>query len=222
MKFHLTAKSSNVKTGPMPVSTTTADTCPNACSLKDGGCYAKSGPLALHWRRIEATGMDLDSFCAAVNQLDDGAIWRHNQAGDLPGDGDYINTKSLSMLVNANMGKRGFTYTHYDPRIADNAAAIEDANDNGFTINLSAETLDQADEYAALGIAPVVTVLPIDQSENLTTPQGRKVVVCPATQRDDVSCMTCQLCQRQRNTIVGFPAHGTSKKKAQAIFFAKR
>ena len=31
----------------------------------------------------------------------------------------------------------------------------------------------------------------------------------PATQRDDVSCATCQLCQRPRDTIVGFPAHGS-------------
>ena len=222
MKFHLTAKSSNVKTGPMPVSITTADTCPNACSLKDGGCYAKSGPLAIHWKRTETQGVDLSEFCAKVNQLVDGSLWRHNQAGDLPGNGDYINTKALSMLVDANRGKRGFTYTHYDPRIADNATAIEDANDNGFTINLSAENLEQADEYAALSIGPVVPLLPIAQTETTVTPAGRKVVVCPATQRDDVSCMTCQLCQRQRNTIVGFPAHGTSKKKAQAIFFVKR
>jgi len=49
------------------------------------------------------------------------------------------------------------------------------------------------------------------------TPAGRKVVVCPATIRDDVSCASCQLCQRQRDFIIGFPAHGTSKKKASAI-----
>jgi hypothetical protein len=35
------------------------------------------------------------------------------------------------------------------------------------------------------------------------------VVICPATQRDDVSCASCQLCQRQRTAIVGFPAHGS-------------
>ena len=56
---------------------------------------------------------------------------------------------------------------------------------------------------------PVVVVLPSNQTENTVTPKGRKVVVCPATQRDNVSCATCQLCQRQRSTIVGFPAHGS-------------
>jgi hypothetical protein len=55
-----------------------------------------------------------------------------------------------------------------------------------------------------------------DATDNAMTPAGRKVVVCPATQRDDVSCATCALCARQRDVIVGFPAHGVAKKKAMA------
>jgi hypothetical protein len=53
---------------------------------------------------------------------------------------------------------------------------------------------------------------------NVATPEGRKVAVCPATYQDNVSCATCQLCQRaKRKVIVGFPAHGASKRKASAI-----
>jgi hypothetical protein len=98
-----------------------------------------------------------------------------------------------------------------------NAEAVRAANANGFTINLSANNLQHADELAALGVGPVVTVLPTDQASNTVTPNGRKVVVCPATQRDNVSCATCGLCARQRDAIVGFPAHGTSKRKVDAI-----
>jgi len=58
----------------------------------------------------------------------------------------------------------------------------------------------------------VVVVLPSTQNQNTVTPKGRRVVVCPATQREDVSCATCQLCQRQRDVIVGFPAHGTKRR----------
>ena len=65
---------------------------------------------------------------------------------------------------------------------------------------------------ADTGAGPVVVVLSSDATANAVTPAGRRVVVCPATQRDDVSCATCQLCQRQRDTIVGFPAHGTRKR----------
>ena len=37
--------------------------------------------------------------------------------------------------------------------------AIADANANGFVVNLSADTLAEADELAALNVGPVVVVL---------------------------------------------------------------
>ena len=113
-------------------------------------------------------------------------------------------------------GRRGITYCRKTPFGKINANAIAKANRDGFTINLSANNLDHADRLADLGIAPVVTVLPSDGTST-TTPSGRKVVQCPATSRDDVSCKTCQLCQRQREVIVGFPAHGAAHRKANAV-----
>jgi hypothetical protein len=113
-------------------------------------------------------------------------------------------------LVHANIGKRGFTYSHY--RDADSLAWIGHANAWGFTVNLSANDLADADTLADTGAGPVVCVLPSTQTTNTTTPAGKRVVVCPATQREDVSCASCQLCQRQREVIVGFPAHGTRKR----------
>ena len=211
---HLTLKSANEKTGPIPVSTTEAATCPPTCPMRDG-CYAKSGPLALHWGKVSdhSRGMPWGDFCASIEGLPEGQFWRHNQAGDLPGNGVHIDDLALYQLVAANIGKRGFTYTHYLPQVGTNARAIKAANDNGFTVNLSANNLAECDALADLGIGPVVTALPADQAENLRTPKGRTIVVCPATQRDDVSCATCQLCQRQRDTIVGFPAHGPMKNR---------
>lgn len=244
LTVHLARKSDNVKTGPIPVSTSTAATCP-ACPFKDKGCYAASGPLALHWRKVTAgeRGTGWGEFCETVATLPEGQLWRHNQAGDLPGNGDTVDRAALDALVMANKGRRGFTYTHKPVEGASatakaNRAAVSNANVNGFTVNLSANNLPHADRLAGMGIAPVVTVLPLDYqrgnakgqwTESMdaykarlaalpqSTPEGRKVVVCPATYRDDVSCATCQLCQRQRNSVVGFPAHGVSKKAASAI-----
>jgi hypothetical protein len=135
----------------------------------------------------------------------------------LPGQGDDLDIMALSQLIQANRGKRGFAYTHKPLNNGHERDMIAIANRNGFTINLSANNLSHADDLADLEIAPVVCVLPADATENTTTPQGRKVVVCPATQRDDVSCATCGLCARLRDAIVGFPAHGNGKKKADAI-----
>ena len=222
MNFHLTLKSSNVKTGPIPVSTSSAATCPPTCPFNNSqGCYAGSGPLALHWRKITdgTRGDQFAEFLDKIQALPNGQLWRHNQAGDLPGNGIEIDGAALGDLVKVNFNKRGFTYTHYDPSIGDNAKYIKGANQFGFTINLSANTPAHADELSALNIGPVVTVLPADQVENTLTPAGRKIVVCPATIREDVSCSTCKLCAvTDRTVIIGFPVHGTQKKRAARVF----
>lgn len=211
MQVHLTLKSANVKTGPIPVSTTAKESCPADCAMR-AGCYAASGPLALHWAAVSAgtRGTSWGEFTQAIAALPEGQLWRHNQAGDLPQTGGTIDAVKLGQLVQANIGRRGFTYTHH--RDAASLAWVKHANAWGFTVNLSANDLQDADVLADTGAGPVVVVLPSTQTQNTTTPAGRKVVVCPATQRDDVSCATCQLCQRQRSTIVGFPAHGTKKR----------
>lgn len=225
MKFHITLKSANAKTGPIPVTTSARDTCSPSCPFMKNGCYADSGPLALHWDKVTRgeRGVSFDELCAIIAKLPDGQLWRHNQAGDLPGIGDAISDEIVP-LVAANAGRKGFTYTH-KPVIGDSAMIIRNranvrvANERGFTINLSANSLAHADELAALKIAPVVVVLPADATSNCVTPKGRKVVVCPATQRDDVSCATCKLCANASATrpIIGFPAHGSGAKKASAV-----
>lgn len=222
MFTHLTLKSRNAKTGPIPVSTTASASCPTACPFNNanaGGCYANGGPLAIHWRKVSEgkAGESYAKFLDKIAALPQGQLWRHNQAGDLQGLGDTIDTTALAQLVKANAGKRGFTYTH-KPMTTDNANAVANANANGFTVNLSANNLRHADQLSDLGVGPVVAVVASDATENTTTPQGRKVVICPATQRDNVSCATCKLCAvAQRDFIVGFPAHGASKRKAESV-----
>lgn len=217
----LTMKSSNGKTGPIPVSTSTAKTCPDACPLKTAGCYAHAQPLAGRWQEVTEGrfGMSWRAFCDAIAKLPAGQLWRHNQAGDLPGSNNHINAPDLARLVDANKGKRGFTFTH-KPMTPGNARAVQEANAGGFTINLSADTLAEADQLAALAIAPVVVVLDAEPGKrhDLTTPAGRAVRTCPATYLPNVSCQSCALCSRQnRQVIVGFPAHGSQKKAAAAI-----
>jgi hypothetical protein len=223
MRVHLAKRSKNSKTGPIPVSTTSADTCPQACPLKDGGgCYAEANfYLRQHWNKVTRgdRGSGWGDFCEDIAALPDGQLWRHNQAGDLPGEGNRINTTELGQLVAANKGKRGFTYTH-KPMTSDNRIAVTAANAHGFTVNLSANNATHADELAALEIAPVVVVLPSSVQGNVKveTPAGRRVVVCPATYREDITCASCGLCQvRDRKVIVGFPAHGAAGAAANRV-----
>jgi hypothetical protein len=220
---HTTFKSNNRKVGKIPVTTTSADTCPDACpfnNANEGGCYANGGPLAMHWAKVTRgeRGDAWDTFIRNVSSFKDGQLWRHNQAGDLAGDGKRLDADANAQLADANVGKRGFTYTHY-PVLTDkhNAKVVKRMNDKGFVVNLSANNAKHADALYDMGIGPVATVLPADQTTNTMTPKGRKIVVCPATIRDDVSCSTCQLCAKPRDAIIGFPAHGSSKRKADAV-----
>ena len=157
----LTRKSGNSKTGPIPVTPTSKATCSPTCPLFEQGCYAAQSHLGAYWRRLSATAagdtfkhgngtvqtLTWDELCAAVTEFDADQLWRHNQAGDLPGDGSAIDIVALAQLTEANKGKRGFTYTHKPPT-PDNAAAIKAANDGGFTINLSGNNLAHADKLA--------------------------------------------------------------------------
>ena len=205
----------------MPVTTSTATTCPTSCPFKANGCYAYGYPLKGHWDKVTEgeRGDDWSTFISKIKALPPMQKWRHNQAGDLPGDMEELDGDKCVDLARANEGKRGFTYTHYN--VLDNfqnAIIVNSMNHLGFTVNVSANNLDHADKLCDMDIAPVVVVLPIEQTTNTVTPKGRKVVVCPATFKDDVSCASCMLCEKwDRNVVVGFPAHGTSKKKASVV-----
>lgn len=215
-------KSSNAKVGPIPTTTSDRSTCPDSCPLRGkGGCYAESGFYTrLNWDKIDARerGSNWQALCDNVKALPDGQVWRHNVAGDLPHDNGLIDSVALGQLTMANRGRKGFTYTHHDMRIPHNRLYVALYNSMGFTINLSANNIDHADELVSLGIAPVTVVLPADQEGNyLETPAGNRVVVCPAITNDDITCGGCQLCQKaHRKVVVGFPAHGSRKRAAES------
>jgi hypothetical protein len=219
---YLNPKSANRKTGPIPVSTTSEANCPNACPFMDSGCYAKGFPLRGRWQEVTdgARGTKYSAFIHLIHALPDGQLWRHNQAGDLIGNRKTIDAGALNSLASANAGKRGFTYTHYDViKNKANRSAVAKANANGFTVNLSANNLDHADALVKTNAGPVVVVMPRDFTGKTTTPDGHKVIQCPATViGNDTTCADCALCQKQNGrAIVGFPAHGNARKRAENI-----
>lgn len=230
IRVQFTRVSGNRKTGLIPVTTSASVTCPAACPFRHdnaGGCYAAGGPLALLWRKVDAglAGLSWDEFLQEVRRLPKGQLWRHNQAGDLPGDGDAIDVAAFGELILANKGRNGFTYTHKpvtgDYRLT-NGGMIATANREGFTVNLSANDLVHADELASLDIGPVAVVLPAEQTAATRTPAGRPVAICPAVLSDEVSCASCGLCANaKRKAIIGFPAHGASKRKASRVAMGK-
>lgn len=216
LKFHLSQRSGNTKTGPIPVSTSSRATCPASCPFAGNGCYAEAGPLALHWQQVTsgARGVSLAEFCRLIAALMPGQLWRHNQSGDLPHTLGKISRRFLRQLVAANRGRRGYTYSHHDLRLGENLGLLRWANRQGFTINVSTETEIAADSAIAAGLPAVLTVQSTEQRKAWRTPAGNVVTVCPAQRFDSIQCSTCELChKRPPRLIIAFLAHGTSKKK---------
>jgi hypothetical protein len=119
------------------------------------------------------------------------------------------------------------------PAAVSNRRFIAEAIEGGLMLNLSGNNPSHADALADLNLAPVVTILPnayarrhrslgrgkrewtetIGQYRDRIsifpthTPAGRRIAVCPASYTN-TTCEACGACARQRQAIIGFPAHG--------------
>lgn len=221
MQVALTMVSSNVKTGPIPTTTSDRATCPTTCPFYDKGCYAKSGPQAIHWRKVSNAerGFVWDEFVNEIRKITKNQIWRHNVSGDLQHNDGNIDYKKLRQLIMANKGRRGFTYTHHKLN-EHNIVSLQNANMMGFTINASCESIEEADRVMTEHEIPAVAVVNSEKTDRFyTTSSGRKVVTCPAALfPGKVTCATCGLCQKaDRDFVIAFPSHGNAKRTVNEI-----
>jgi hypothetical protein len=222
LSFHLTEKSANAKTGPMAVSTSSKITCSPSCPFlpeNGGGCYAQSGPLNLHWLKVTAgeRGSDFLTFLSKLKALPQGAAFRHNQAGDLPHNNGRISRTFIRQIVQAVSHLKAYTYSHHKLSLGENLQLLRYANRNGLTVNVSCESEQQVDDTIAAGL-PAVVVIPSDEKRTTWhTKGGNVVLVCPAQRIDSKTCADCMLCHKRGSRIaIGFLAHGTGKRKAEA------
>lgn len=215
MRYHFIPESSNRKTGAIPVTYTERASCPPSCPHYRADCYAEDFYTRMAWDKVPQRGGTLEALCEAVAALPEGQLWRMNVAGDLPGQGEDLDPVALGEIVRANIGRRGFTYTH--KKSPDALHWVAHANAWGFTVNLSADDAGDADALAETGAGPVCAIVPTDTPEKSYTPDGRTIIVCPAQTREDVTCASCGLCAiPDRRVIIGFRAHGTRARVADA------
>lgn len=196
----------NSKTA-IPTTRSARSTCPESCPLVGAGCYAENFPMAMAWDKLTTSGLSYADLLDEISRLRRNTLWRHNDAGDLIGSGNHIDLTALVALVDANRGRRGFTYTHWPWR--KNAEVIRWSNRCGFTINVSLESVDDALAAYKTGF-PVVVIR--EQTENLEVIDDIKFVVCPA-QTKGWTCKDCGLCAvADREYIIVFKPHGTKRK----------
>lgn len=226
MRSQFIKQSTNIKTGQIPTTNSSSDTCPDACPLKTGGCYAKAHPyIKANWDKLDqgTRGSSWGDFLGNIRSLRSGQIWRHNVAGDLPGSGDKIDREKFHELIDANQDARGFTYTHYPvwmhKHAAHNVRAIRYANKRGFTVNLSANNLDQGIFYKRKFNIPTTALVPLDHDgRTKVLKDGTRLIPCPAENSEHVTCASCKMCaDPDRNSIILFKAHGKQKNQVSII-----
>ena len=214
INLHFNPATANSKTGTMPVVTAPRKTCPPECPLFDlNFCYAKHSFMGIHWRKVSSgeRGESFADVMAKISKLRRDTIWRYGVAGDLPGENGYLDKELCESITSANGRSAGYAYTHYRPGKGDNLAILQGMNKTHFTVNLSSDTLAEADEFIKTGL-PGVTLLPEGAPKGSHTPAGNKVVRCPA-KVGKVTCADCRLCTRKdRDYVIGFEAHGTGRK----------
>ena len=234
MRAALNPCSGNEKTGPIITWETSSGTCPPTCGQFDR-CYAKFHHTKRHWIKLDLgqRGYTFALFLDKLMDLDADQLARGNQWGDQPGDGTYLDVPAFRALV-ARVGRfRAWSYAHY-PLTPNTIREFRSATALGYTVNVSADTLAQADEKAATGLPTVVTIdghakgCPMTRKKEergnctcpktLETPMGQRVVVCPAQLFLDMTCAKCgngkPLCYRKdRAYIIGFRAHGAGANK---------
>jgi hypothetical protein len=209
----------------MPVATSSSDTCPTTCPLLTGGCYAKNGPLRLVWQGVDKVGVDFPAFLNLIRALPRRQLWRYGQAGDLP-----PKSEDIVALAEANRGRPVIAYTHR--RDVGAIKTFKEVAKKGFHVNLSADSLVEADDLATTGLPVVLTLSSTYERRDdetlrdfrnriggklrLKTPAGNQIAICPATYAD-TDCARCHACAKPRpgGTIIGFPAHAKSMAKDQ-------
>ena len=237
----------NRKTGDIPTAYVARESCPLGCPLLGKGCYAETGNIGLHWRRMR--GVPWAKFCQTVaEKLGPCQLWRYAVAGDLPGFSGLIDRAALELLTAANGHRPVIAYTHKPvldgehPAAAANRCLIAEAIAGGFLVNLSANNPTHADALADLGLAPVVTILPHayarrhrslgrgkrEWAETIGQYRDRIALLpthTPAGRRiavcpatyTEATCDTCRACARTREAVIGFPAHGGWRVVEKAI-----
>jgi len=194
-------------------------TCSDVCPFKRSGCFGDNFPLSLHWDRLDRSGLSWDEMIGKIQALQPLTLFRHNVVGDLHLlDDGSIDEVKLEAFAQAARSKRPIVYTH-SPQTTRNLNALSKLRESrGLVVNVSCETLAQAERALSFGVNAVLTVKRSEVTETTRNGKTLALVPCPAESRDDVTCATCKLCARDRvasGVVVTFHAHGAQTKKLE-------
>lgn len=214
------ATSSNRKTGNIPQTWSSRNTCPPRCSFKKSGCYGDNHGPCFTWNKVDVEGIDIYTLIDRVQRSTyRGQLIRHNIAGDMciP-DTNRLDIDEVKHLCQAYKGRKAYTYTHAE-LTPEAIACIKDAQQKGFVINVSCES-DAEVKFARLhGLNAVLSVPYMDKKK--TVRDGIEYRLCRS--EEGYKCAECRLCaKKNRKSVICFPAHGARASVARKILMMKQ
>jgi len=214
-------RSDNSKTGPIantyvPI----ANTCPRTCPFLDRGCYAQSGPMALHNARLEARARGASALEVAqaeavgVDALPADRPLRLHVVGDARTDAAARVLSDATARYIIRGGQPVFTYTHAWRTVARESWGP-------VSVLASCENVPAAKQASERGYAAAVVVKAHPVDGRAYEQDGMKVIPCPEQTRG-ISCSSCRLCfdankLRDRSAVIAFAPHGSKAKRVQEI-----
>lgn len=204
---HWIPKTKDKKTGEVIASYSPKDTCPDSCSLKEGGCYAwglfylKILSNRLTDGRTEPTSLSI----ALKNIKNTVKIARHRIAGDVVGDVEHT-LAECKEIDSAGLINIGYTHTWKE----------EESQPLKQYFRASCESLEELIDARNMGWSTTL-IVPKGTDKIITMPNGEKAVLCPARHdienKKDITCNTCKLCRVDEKTqakTIMFEVHGNA------------
>lgn len=192
-----------------------AQTCPSTCPHRDNGCYAQSGNVAFHNRRLERANEHRSSYDvirAEAREITKAGPTAAGKALRLHVSGDVRSNAAAKLLAKAakKWDGRVYTYTH-------SWRQIERSSWGSISVLASCETPAQVREARARGYAAALVVTEHTSAKASVLNDGTRTIPCPQQTRD-ITCEQCKLCMRDttlraQDSAITFAAHGSGKKK---------
>jgi len=206
-KVHWVSASKDKKTGEIIASYSPIETCPDSCSLKNGGCYAWGlFYLKSLGAKISDGRLTPRTLREALKKVKSTAkIARHRVAGDIVGDvpGTLEECYEVEKSGLINIG-----YTHHwrNP----------EAQPMKQYFRASCQTVEEVLEAREMGWATTL-IVPKGIPKKVKLPNGEAAYNCPARHgvpgKKDITCNTCTLCRvddKTRSKTVMFEVHGSN------------
>jgi hypothetical protein len=206
-KVHWISASDDKKTGKVVASYSTKESCPDSCSLKEGGCYAWGlFYLNVLSSKIKNGTIKIKPITTALSErLHNVRIVRHRIAGDIVGD--VKETLEECKLIERE-GLINIGYTHH--------WRAEEAQPLKGYFRASCANLDEVMEARQMGWSPTL-IVPKGTPKSISLPNGEKAFMCPARHgvegKKDITCNDCTLCRVDEKTsakTVMFEVHGNA------------